>query len=185
MSTSFSDLKAPLLFGVVAVGAAYFMVIKPKQAEVESAQGGLAIAAVSLDAAQKELAALGPQPDDPELTKLLVQVPRTADIQNFLNQISAVATQNGVKVGAINFNPVSAGSIGVGSEVLATVSADGARLAIDAFLAGITQLDRITVVDDVSLTQKAAADQADAATTGEVTAIFSILMFTGIQPDAQ
>lgn len=181
MKTSQSSSKSTILLGLAVLGAIFFLVIKPKQDEVASAQSALDTSQQALVTAQQDLKTLGPRPDDAELADLVVKVPRTADTPAFLNQINLIGAQYKITIGELSFSPPTEASLGIGSEVKVSLTATGPRAAIDQFLSSIAQLPRLAIVDQANLTPVAADGEAVAAgVNGTVTVNLSIVLFTGV-----
>ncbi len=174
------NLRTTILLGVCALAVLYMVVVKPKKTEVAKANEALATATMALESAKVELNSLGPQPDDAELARLIVQVPRTADTPAFFNQISEIAQANAVSIGDLSFSPPSKAAGGLGSEVKVTLAASGQRTAIDQFMTAITNLPRLAVIDQANLTPEAAEGQAASDTSGHVTVDLSITLFSGL-----
>ena len=182
MKSSQGNTKSTVLFGLCAVAAAFFLVVKPKQDDVEAAKTVLASSTEALNNSRLELAALGPQVDDAELNTLVVQVPRTADTPAFFDQISLIAVQNGVEVTEITFGQPTAAPGSIGSKILVSITANGPRAAIDLFLNSIAELPRLAIIEQANLNPAAVPGQPLGDIRGEVTASLSLVLFTGLAP---
>jgi Tfp pilus assembly protein PilO len=175
-------MKSSVLLALAALAAAFFLVIKPKMAEVDAAKATLETSTQSLKTAKIELASAGPKADDPELIQLVEKVPRTADTPAFLDQINLIGAQYGVSVSELTFSQPSPATVGIGSEIKVSLTAGGPRASIDQFLTSISALPRLAIVDQSTLNANAAAGEAVSSLSGNVTASLQIVLFTGVAP---
>jgi Tfp pilus assembly protein PilO len=177
-----SNTKSSVLLALAALAAAFFLVIKPKLDEVDTAQATLETSSQALNTARVDLAATGPKADDPELLQLVERVPRTADTPAFLDQINFIASQNGVSIRELTFSPPKKALIGIGSEVQVSLTAGGPRAAVDQFLTNISALPRLAIIDQSNLNVDETPGAVQAGLGGAVVANVQIVLFTGMNP---
>jgi Tfp pilus assembly protein PilO len=175
-----SNTKSSVLLVLALLAAAFFLVIKPKMTEVDTAKATLENSNQTLKTAKIELASAGPKADDPELIQLVERVPRTADTPAFLDQINLIGAQHGVSVSELTFSQPSAATIGIGSEVKVSLTAGGPRASIDQFLTSISALPRLAIIDQSTLNADSAVGEARPSLSGNVTASLQIVLFTGV-----
>jgi Tfp pilus assembly protein PilO len=175
-----SNTKSSVLLALAILGAAFFLVIKPKMGEVDTAKAALETSSQALRLARIDLASAGPKADDPELIQLVEKVPRTADTPAFLDQINLIGAQYGVSVSELTFSQPSAATIGIGSEVKVSLTAGGPRASIDQFLTSISALPRLAIVDQSTLSAEAVPGEVKPGLSGNVTANLQVVLFTGV-----
>ena len=151
-----SNSMAPLaLLVVLVVAAAFLLMVKPKRADVADARAELQSATADLETTQQAITSMKASVDDPELKALLNRIPRSDRTPEFIEVIGREAAVANVRVSTLNFGAPRVSTLGSGSQYEVTLTVNGARAGVDAFLAALHAIERLTIIDHASVSSSA------------------------------
>lgn len=153
--------RTKLLLGIlvlVLVTVLWFLfVFSPRRDAIAAAQAeqdGAALRQITLQTALDNLQ----QIKENELTYLFAigqmeaSIPTTPQADAFIEDLTFLAESTGVELSTISLTPPVADPLTGGFEVPVSISIDGEYFEILGFLYGVEALDRLVIVDAVSLT---------------------------------
>jgi Tfp pilus assembly protein PilO len=154
MNRSRKDVTLMYVIGALLLFAAYNFLIKPQGAELSDARSQRA--GVEQSVSDAELALVAPsttvegQPAvDPGALSLAI--PTDPAISTLLRQLQAIAAETGVLQGSISPSPLSANSVGPGGSLQIAITASGPHDATQAYLLRLRDLERLFVIDQISI----------------------------------
>jgi hypothetical protein len=150
MTTNRSSLVKPLaLLGVLVLALFFFAVWRPRAAQVSDIRH-------DRDTQQQELATLQaaaaakPTGDDPATKALAAAIPPQPELAQLLRQLQTIATETGTDQKTVSPAAPVASSAG-GSSVQLVISTSGPRAGVYGYLHRLGALERLLVVDKVSI----------------------------------
>jgi len=174
----------------------YFLLYKPLGDDLTSAQAQTSAEQKKTDGLQADLARLQSQAKNASkqqalLRKLDAAVPKNPDLAEFIIQANDIADSSGISFLSIAPSPPAAGT---GARVInMTISISGSFFQLQEYLRSLEQLDRLVVVDGISISAGGGASgstgttaTADTSSTGDTTLSVSLTarMFTRATPTA-
>jgi hypothetical protein len=151
MKSDRSSLVKPLvLLGVLALALTYLLVWRPRVAEVSEINR-------DRQAKQQELAGLQaaaaakPADTDPNTLAMEAAIPPQPQLADLLRKLQAIATETGTDQKTVSpAAPVTTTGV-PGSSIQLTIATSGPRAAVYSYLHRLGTLERLLVVDKVSL----------------------------------
>jgi hypothetical protein len=126
---------------------------------------------------------------------LLTAVPHAPELATLLRQLQAIASETGMVMSSITPSPLTANPAGPGGSVLVSIGAAGSREAADTYLGRLRDLERMVVIEQLSVQERAgvvapditaAADAVGTASAGveipEVQVQLTIRVYTVAAP---
>jgi Tfp pilus assembly protein PilO len=163
-----------LLIGAAAVLAIvlvwYFLLYSPLNDDLSSAQAQRSSEEKRSDALEADLARLQSQAKNATqqqalLRRLDAAVPAQPDLAEFIVQANDIADQSGISFLSIAPSPPSAGSGGA-SEIKLTMSISGSFFQLQDYLRQLEQLERLVIVDGITISSSTATSEGTGGTTG-------------------
>jgi hypothetical protein len=178
MKSDRSSLIKPLaLVGVLVLALVYLLVWRPRVAEVGDINR-------DREAKEQELAGLqaaaAPKPADTDPATLAMEaaIPPQPQLPDLLRKLQAIATETGTDQKTLS--PAAPATVtGVpGASIQLTISTSGPRAGVYAYLHRLGTLERLLVVDKVSLSVPAADPTLPVPAEGVLNAEISARVFT-------
>ena len=148
-----------LVLAVVVLVAVYALAWRPRAAELSTIQSGR-------EAMEQELAGLEaanaasliPAAEDPATALLAVAIPEGPELPNLLRQLSTIATETGVDQKTLTPSNLAPNTGVPGASILVTITASGSKASAVEYVRRLGGLERIFVVDKVTLSSATASD---------------------------
>jgi Tfp pilus assembly protein PilO len=162
--------RLPLVVGavvvVVVVAVWYLAVFRPRGDELDEARTELDAARSeeqSLQAQLEQLQAIDENsPEiDAELGRLQALVPKRPDLASFIVAANEIAVQSGIDWISITPNEPAPGAVGP-AEIAMTIQIDGGYFQVLDYLNRLEDLERLVVVDGISIST--GGDEGDGST---------------------
>lgn len=161
---------------VVLLAASFFLLIRPRKAELAKVQKAVVAEVGETTVLQTELTRLeGLQDRAPQLQVALDQisklVPANDEVSNFVFQVQDAADKSGLDF--VDITPELPKPPPEGAqlaEVRATIGAKGDYFAIQDFIRRITEMDRAVRIDGLTMTGEEASESGDSSITLSATA---------------
>ena len=93
----------------------------------------------------------------------MTAVPSTPELATLLRQLQAIATETNMVVGSITPSPLTANPAGPGGSVQISIGASGSREATDTYLGRLRDLERLLVIEQLSVQERGAVAEETAA----------------------
>jgi Tfp pilus assembly protein PilO len=154
MNRSRKDVTMMVAMAALLIFAVFNFVFKPQRSELSTARSNLQTVEQKISDAALTLqvpvsttttapidgpAAAPAIPEDPALTQLL-------------RQLRAVAESTDVTYSAITPTPLSENPSGPGGSMALSITASGSHDAVQAYVKGLRDLDRLLVIEQISIT---------------------------------
>lgn len=162
MNRSRKDVTMIAAMAALLVFAVFNFVFKPQRSELSTARSNLQT--VEENIADAELQLRAPTPTTTTSPKggsaAAPAIPEDPAVTQLLRQLQAVAERNGVTYSAITPSPLGENPSGPGGSMVMSIIASGSHDGVHAYLAGLRDLDRLFVIEQISITTPpAVADQ--------------------------
>jgi Tfp pilus assembly protein PilO len=152
MTAKRSNRTLLVVLGALAIVVVYLLVWRPRAAELSDVRG-------ERDSMTEQLAALqaapttssSPTKEPPAASTLAKAIPDHPELAELLRQFQSIAGDAGVSQDSVSPSPMQATSVGSGSSLAVDISVTGARAALYDYLRRLARLDRLFVVDKMSL----------------------------------
>jgi Tfp pilus assembly protein PilO len=153
------NAKMPVVLGGLAVVAGYVMIWRPQSSSIAEARQDRRQAEqqlVELEAVSTATTIVVEAADGSTRQLLLAAVPATPELAALLRQLQAIATETGMVMGSMSPMPLTANPAGPGGSVQISMAAAGSREAADAYLGRLRDLERLLVIEQLSVQERAA-----------------------------
>jgi Tfp pilus assembly protein PilO len=166
-----SNGKLLVLLGVLVVGAVYLLVWRPRAAELSDARSerddmAQELATLQATPTTTTVPAATPTAAHPAADSLAAAVPDQPALAELLRQFQTIAVGTGVTQESVSPSPVQAIAAGApGSSLGVEISVSGPKPALYDYLHRLAALDRLFVVDKMTIEPKT-SDAAPATTNG-------------------
>lgn len=159
------NAKMPLVLGGLAVVAGYVMIWRPQSSSIDDARQDRRQAEQQLVELQRVVTAttVVEAADGSMRQVLLTAVPSAPELATLLRQLQAIATETNMVVGSMTPSPLTANPAGPGGSVQISIGAAGSREATDAYLGRLRDLERLLVIEQLSVQERAGTVAPDAA----------------------
>ena len=97
-------------------------------------------------------------------------MPSAPELATLLRQLQAIATETNMVMGSMTPSPLTANPAGPGGSVQISVGAAGSREAADTYLGRLRDLERLLVIEQLSVQERAGAVAPDTAVDAAGTA---------------
>jgi Tfp pilus assembly protein PilO len=176
------------VFGLVVLLGAYMLLWKPRADDVASVHS-------ERDALTHELTVLQAVGTGTTTTTapgvvsaMALAVPATADLPNVLRQLKAIGADLGIDVQTITPAPVASIPTAAGGSVAISLAGSGSQQAVDTYVARLTAMPRVFVIDKLSVSSNPAGGSGPDAQTptsvGNVRLAIDARIFTTQAPVA-
>jgi Tfp pilus assembly protein PilO len=163
MNRSRKDVTMIAAIVAMLVFAVFNFVFKPQRSDLSTAKSDLQTVQQNISDAELRLQApaVTTTTSDANSPAVPPAIPEDPALTQLLRQLNAVAGQNGVTYAAIAPSPLTENPSGPGGSMLISITASGSHDGVQAYLKGLRDLDRLLVIEQISIsTPPAAADQA-------------------------
>jgi Tfp pilus assembly protein PilO len=181
-----SNSVAPLaLLVVLVIAAGFLLMVKPKRADVADARIELETATADLATTRQAIASMKASVDDSELKALLNRIPRNDQTPEFIEVISREAGAANVRVSTLSFSSPNVSTLGSGSQYDVTMTVKGPRVGVEAFLAALHAIERLTIIERasvssaVSLAEGSVDSGSGTDPNGDMSLAVDLSIFTG------
>jgi Tfp pilus assembly protein PilO len=158
--------------GVVVLLAAYMLLWKPRADDIASAHSERDALASELALVRASTSRTPPTTNAVADAALAAAIPATPDLANLLRQFKAIGSGVGVNVTAITPNPVAGLGTATGGAVAVALVGSGSQEAINAYVAQLSTMPRLFVIDKLAIgAAQASGSGPDATATTTVGAI--------------
>jgi Tfp pilus assembly protein PilO len=160
MKAKRSNRTLLVVLGALAIVVVYLLVWRPRAAELSDVRG-------ERDTMTQQLAALQASPPGtsagassgtssattgpPVVSALAKAIPDHPELAELLRQFQSVALDTGVSQSSVSPSPLQPTGAGPGSTVTVDISVSGPRPALYEYLRRLARLDRLFVVDKMTL----------------------------------
>jgi Tfp pilus assembly protein PilO len=164
----------------------WFLLYKPLGDDLSSAQAQTASEQKRTDGLEADLARLQSQAKNASqqqalLRKLDAAVPKNPDLAEFIIQANDIADSSGISFLSIAPAPPAAGEGGA-SVINMTISISGSFFQLQDYLRQLEQLERLVIVDGISITAGGTSDSADSGGDVSLNVSLTARMFTRAAP---
>jgi len=179
------DARMAVVLGGLAAVAGYVMIWRPQSGSLGEAQEKRRDAEEELVRIQDSATTTTVVVTDGSGDIVLVAVPSRPELSTLLRQLEAIARETGTTVTSMTPAPLSTNPAGPGGSVQISIGASGSRVATDAYLGRLRDLERLLVIEQVGLQERSATAPVpaeDAPEIPEVTLQLTIRVFTADAP---
>jgi len=179
------DARMAVVLGGLAAVAGYVMIWRPQSGSLGEAQEKRRDAEEELVRIQDSATTTTVVVTDGSGDIVLVAVPSHPQLSTLLRQLEAIARETGTTVTSMTPAPLTANPAGPGGSVQISIGASGSRVATDAYLGRLRDLERLLVIEQVGLQERSATAPVpaeDAPEIPEVTLQLTIRVFTADAP---
>jgi len=164
--TGSKNAKMPLVLGGLAVVAGYVMIWRPQSASIDEARQDRRQAEQQLVDLQRlgtATTVVIEAADGSMRQLLLTAVPSSPELATLLRQLQAIATETNMVMSSMTPSPLTANPAGPGGSVQISIGASGSREAADAYLGRLRDLERLVVIEQLSVQERADTGVSDSA----------------------
>ncbi len=164
--TGSKNAKMPLVLGGLAVVAGYVMIWRPQSASIDEARQDRRQAEqqlVDLQRVGTATTVVVEAADGSMRQLLLTAVPSAPELATLLRQLQAIATETNMVMGSMTPSPLTANPAGPGGSVQISIGASGSREAADTYLGRLRDLERLLVIEQLSVQERADTGASDTA----------------------
>ena len=156
--TGSKNAKMPLVLGGLAVVAGYVMIWRPQSSSIDEARQDRRQAEqqlVDLQRVGTATTVVVEAADGSMRQLLLTAVPSAPELATLLRQLQAIATETNMVMGSMTPSPLTANPAGPGGSVQISIGASGSREAADTYLGRLRDLERLLVIEQLSVQERA------------------------------
>ena len=164
--TGSKNAKMPLVLGGLAVVAGYVMIWRPQSASIDEARQDRRQAEQQLVDLQRlgtATTVVIEAADGSMRQLLLTAVPSSPELATLLRQLQAIATETKMVMSSMTPSPLTANPAGPGGSVQISIGASGSREAADTYLGRLRDLERLLVIEQLSVQERADTGVSDTA----------------------
>ena len=164
--TGSKNAKMPVVLGGLAVVAGYVMIWRPQSSSIAEARQDRRQAEQQLVELQRVGTAttvVVEAADGSKRQLLLTAVPSAPELATLLRQLQAIATETNMVMGSMTPSPLTANPAGPGGSVQISIGAAGSREAADTYLGRLRDLERLLVIEQLSVEERGAVAEEAAA----------------------
>lgn len=164
------NAKMPVVLGGLAVVAGYVMIWRPQSSSIAEARQDRREAEQQLVEMQRVGTAttvVVEAADGSKRQLLVTAVPQAPELATLLRQLQAIATETNMAMGSMTPSPLTANPAGPGGSVQISIGAAGSREAADAYLGRLRDLERLLVIEQLSVQERAGAAAPDTAAAAD------------------
>lgn len=158
---------AKMLIAIVALllFAGYYFLIRPQAADVAQARVDRAGVEQSVSDLQVLLQGAGAESDvadtsGVDVAELAAAIPPDDRLADLLRQLEAIAGASGMVHSSISPSPAGSNPLGPGGSIQVTITATGSYDAARAYLAELTSMPRLVLIEQIGLHQQPGGAEA-------------------------
>jgi Tfp pilus assembly protein PilO len=168
MSAKRSNGKLLVLLGVLAIGAIYLLVWRPRAQELSDVRSQRDAMTAELSALQASPPVISsPTSTPPAADALAKAIPDHPELAELLRQFQSIAADAGVSQQSVSPSPMEATTAGPGGSLAVEISVSGPKPALYDYMRRLAGLERLFVVNKMTLAP-ATSDGSTASTDASV-----------------
>ncbi|MGD9701845.1 MAG: type 4a pilus biogenesis protein PilO [Acidimicrobiia bacterium] len=180
--SSSKDTRMAVALGGLVLVAGYVMIWRPQSASLASARYERQDAERQLETLQAQATSttiVVEAEDGARQEMLLNAVPVSPELAGLLRQLQDVASSTGMSLATLTPAPLTANPAGPGGSVQVSIAVAGARESADTYLGRLRDLERLLVIEQLSVQERPdVASDAAAAVAPEVQLQLTVRVFT-------